>query len=227
MLNPQLNVPVLANAYSQVGAITIQNAFQEDVATALQNELSSLNWVLQIKDYTDTSRLEIPLSEIQNRDNLIDVLYTRKHGIDLNKLFYVRLAVDNQDHLKSGQIGKFYEFMHSDEFIHPIRQIIGKPEIENVWMEATCYDKGCFLGTHSDDHHPDNRVAFVFNLTKIWKPDWGALLLLSPNPQAQPLIIPPLWNSLSMFNVPVQHTLTCVSAAATEHRYSITGWLRP
>lgn len=227
MLNPQLNIPVLANAYSQMGAISIQNAFQEEVANALQNELSELNWILQIKDYTQTDRLEIPLSEIENKDNLVDVLYSRKHDIDLDKLFYIRLAVDNQDDLKSGHIGELSKFMNSDEFIHPMRQIVGNPEINNVWMEATCYDKGCFLGSHCDDHHPDNRVAFVYNLTKTWKLDWGALLLLEANPNGQPIIVPPVWNSLSMFNVPVSHTVSCVSAAATEHRYSITGWLRP
>jgi Rps23 Pro-64 3,4-dihydroxylase Tpa1-like proline 4-hydroxylase len=92
-------------------------------------------------------------------------------------------------------------------------------------MEATCYLSCCFLGGHRDDHHAANRVAFVYNLTPHWQMDWGGLLMLT-NQNAQPSIVPPLWNSLAMFTVPRDHFVTAVSPAAREGRYSITGWLR-
>jgi Rps23 Pro-64 3,4-dihydroxylase Tpa1-like proline 4-hydroxylase len=221
----QPDIAGFANAFASNGVLTIRNLLPEALATSVEQELAALDWVLQVKDYGQASRLEIPLSDIANRDNLVAVLYDRKHDIDLDKLFYIRLAAAYED-LKSDALVRTTEFLNSENFIQACRQIVQMPDITHTWLEATCYDKGCFLANHRDDHHADNRVALVLNLTRTWKLDWGGLLMLETRPDAQPVIVPPLWNSLSLFRIPVNHTVTAVSQAATEHRYSLTGWLR-
>ena len=225
-MQQQAGLTDFANAFAQNGAITMNNILPEELAKSLHDEFNHLNWVLQVEDYSHTDQLQIPLGQISNRDNLVEVLYDREHGLDLNNLFFIRLAVATED-LKSESLIQVREFLNSENFIHSCRVIVGMEDINHAWIEATCYDKGCFLGSHFDDHHPDNRVAFVLNLTRNWKLDWGGLLLLETSPDRQPVIIPPLWNSLSMFRIPVNHTVTSVAQSATEHRYSITGWLRP
>ena len=118
------------------------------------------------------------------------------------------------------------DLIGSESFLDKIRMISSRQDIQTSWIEATCYDKNCFLGAHRDDHHPDNKIAFVLNLTREWKLDWGGLLMLQLREHQPPVIVPPTWNSLSMFNVPVDHTVSCVSPHATGRRYSLTGWFR-
>jgi len=221
----QPDIAGFTSTFASHGALTITNLLPEELAASAEQELESLNWVLQVKDYSQTSRLEIPVADIPNRDNLVSVLYDRKHDIDLDNLFYIRLAVA-QEELVSPGLQQMVGFLNSPNFVQTCAQIVQMPDLTHTWLEATCYDKACFLANHRDDHHPDNRVALVLNLTRTWKLDWGGLLLLENQPDAPPLIVPPHWNSLSLFRIPVNHTVTPVSQAASERRYSITGWLR-
>lgn len=215
-----------AGAFAQHGIVSMANILPEDLADRMYGEFGEVDWILQIKDYTLASCLEIPLSEVPNPDNLVEVLYSRKHELDLDKLFYIRLVAP-ADTLKTGALKQIIAFLNSAQFISSCRAIVGMDDINRAWVEATCYDKACFLGAHMDDHHPDNRVAFVLNLTRVWKLDWGGLLLLQNDPGNPPLLLPPAWNSLTLFRIPVNHTVTSVAQHAQGHRYSITGWLRP
>ncbi len=222
----QPDISAFSQAFSQNGLLTLQNILPEELALRVADEFNSLEWKLQIKDYTQEAQLDIPLSEVTNRDNLIDVIYSKKHSLDLSQLFYIRLVVDSE-FLITDAMQQVIHFLNSEGMLTQIKAITGIPDINQTWLEATCYDKGCFLGNHKDDHHPDNRLAFVLNFTRNWKTDWGGLLLLEKDPNSQPLLIPPIWNSLTIFKVPIQHTVTAVTQAATEHRYSVTGWFRP
>ena len=224
MQQPDINA--FAQMFAQYGVLSLDNLLPAELVDNLYEEFATLDWQLQIKDYSQTTQFELPLSEVPNRDNLIEVLYSKKHDIDLNDLFYIRLAVDH-DNLTSKNMMQVTEFLNGENFINTCRKIVGMDDINRSWLEATCYDKGCFLGNHRDDHHPDNRVALILNLTRNWKTDWGGLLMIETIPNSQPTIIPPKWNSLSLMRIPVNHTVTCVNQAASEHRYSITGWLRP
>jgi len=215
-----------ASNFDRNGILTMANILPGDLANSMYEEFDKVTWILEIKDYSQRESLAIPLSEVTNSDNLVEVLYSRKHHIDLNDLFFIRLTASAAD-LKTKSLKQIVDFLNSDRFIGSCRAIVGMDDINRAWVEATCYDKGCFLGTHLDDHHPDNRVAFVLNLTRNWRLDWGGLLLLQKTPGTQPLLLPPLWNSLTLFRVPVSHTVTSVAQHAKERRYSITGWLRP
>lgn len=226
MLNPALNIAQLQQAYRQQQALAIQNVLLPDVAQRIHAELQSLDWVLEINDYDNgTPRLRIPLREVRNpQGSLLNVLDEVPNHIRRDRLFYMRLNVDGTE-FTTPALSEFSTYLNSDEFLSRMRQLVGMPAITHTWMEATCYTGCCFLGGHRDDHHASNRVAFVFNLTAQWQLDWGGLLMLT-NPNMQPVIVPPLWNSLSLFTVPRDHLVSAVSPAATGGRYSITGWLR-
>jgi len=225
MLNSALNIPQLQHIFSQQRAISIQNILQPQHAESIHKSLQKLDWYLEINDYEPGSRLRIPLTDLKHPNApLLNVLDEVDHQLNRKKLFYMRLNVDGID-FKDDILGEFSNYLNSDEFLGPMRQLTGMPVITHCWMEATCYKSCCFLGGHRDDHHANNRVAFVFNLTPYWQLDWGGLLMLT-NPNSHPIIVPPLWNSLSMFVVPRDHLVSAVSPGAQSERYSVTGWLR-
>lgn len=225
MLNPALNLDQLTRFYAQHQAISIQNVLAPDIAKEIHEALTQLNWNLEINDYNPTPRLRIPLASIRNPDApLMNVLDEIPNNVDRDKLFYMRLNIDGNDFTNPLLI-RFSEFLNSEEFLAPFRRVVGNPAINHCWMEATCYRPSCFLGGHRDDHHANNRVAFVFNLTPYWQMDWGGILMLA-QPNTQPAMVPVLWNSLSLFTVPRDHFVSAVSPAARGSRYSITGWLR-
>lgn len=223
MLNQNLNIPYLNRAYVQNGALSVQNILKPDVAQTIHDALLALDWILEISDYVQSAKLRIPRRMLGNPDNLLSALDSVPHSLDRSRLFFMRLVVE--DACFSPALTEFRQFLKSEQFIDVIRDITGKKELTHSWLEATCYDKCCFLGGHKDDHHSGNLVAFVLNLTPHWQLDWGGLLMLR-FPNVPPVIVPPAWNSLSMFNVPLDHLVSCVSPAATEKRYSITGWFR-
>jgi SM-20-related protein len=224
MLNQNLNIPALKNAYAQHGALSVQNILEPGVAQSIHGALAEQDWILEISDYVQSAKLRVPCRSLEKPDDLLSALETIPHNLDRDKLFFMRLCVPDED-FNRPELSEFSRFLKSEPFLNVMREITGRMEITHSWLEATCYDKCCFLGGHKDDHHPDNLVAFVLNLTPQWQLDWGGLLMLL-FPNMPPTIVPPIWNSLSMFNVPLDHLVSCVSPAAMQKRYSITGWFR-
>jgi hypothetical protein len=224
MFNPQLNLPALAEAYSRRSALSIQNILLPEVAQGLHDALVAQPWHLEIKDYVQSEKLRVPLTPDLPRDHLLGALDRFPNGLDRERLFFMRLAAERQE-FAAPLLAEFAAFIQSEGFLAPMRTLTGKPEATHCWVEATCYERCCFLGGHRDDHHPDNLVAFVFNLTPYWQLDWGGLLMLQYG-DIPPVIVPPMWNSLSLFTVPLDHLVSAVSPGAQGRRYSLTGWLR-
>ena len=225
MLSTQLNLPALREVYARHGALSIQNAFRPEVAENIHNALLGLDWLIEIKDYSPNPSFRIPLRNFSGARNLSRAIEELEHGLNRYKLFFLRLCAEREQ-FADPVLTRFSDYLDSEEFLSVMRAVTGIDSISHTWVEATCYDKGCFLGGHRDDHHPNNAVAFVFNCTRHWQLDWGGLLMLLSAANQHPVIIPPLWNSLSLFTVPLDHLVSCVSPAATAKRYSITGWLR-
>jgi len=224
MLTKQLDIESMSRAYAANQAIVIRNILDSAAAERLSHALTTAPWYLEIKDYRQAEMLRVPVSEVPDRAHLLGILDSVRHQLDIDRLFFVRLALADTE-FGDTALAEFRRFIDSEGFLDVMRRITGKAGVDRVWAEATCYEKCCFLGGHRDDHHPDNVVAFVFNMSKEWVLDWGGLLMLS-TPNAPPTILPPIYNSLAMFTVPRDHHVSAVSPAATGQRLSVTGWLR-
>ena len=75
------------------------------------------------------------------------------------------------------------------------------------------------------DVNEGRRYAFVINLSREWKPDWGGQLqFIDDATGAITDAFLPRWNSLSLFRVPQTHQVTLVSPWAARPRHAITGW---
>jgi SAM-dependent methyltransferase len=110
-----------------------------------------------------------------------------------------------------------------------IRHISDEMEIPLSKLElhfASCYEPGDFLSAHTDKGN--GKVAFVWNLTKNWRPQYGGLLhLLSSDWARIESTINPAFNSLVLFDVRGEgraHFVSEVIAGVTEKRLAISGW---
>ncbi len=83
------------------------------------------------------------------------------------------------------------------------------------------YNQGDFLSTHHDENKGD--VAFVLNLTKNWRPEYGGLFHMNNN------YITPEFNSLMFFELGEKgedHFVSEVSHRAPHPRLAFSGWFR-
>lgn len=119
------------------------------------------------------------------------------------------------------------DFLNSPEFIAFARELTGDPAIRMVSAIAARYRPGHFLNLHNDKSGEEDRAfAYVINLSRHWRADWGGLLQFLDEDQNVTETFTPHWNSLSLFRVPQAHQVSLLSPWAGEDRYSITGWFR-
>ncbi|MBS7457146.1 2OG-Fe(II) oxygenase [Coralloluteibacterium stylophorae] len=118
------------------------------------------------------------------------------------------------------------EFLNSPQFLAFARYITGDDGIVRADAQATRYRPGQFLLPHSDENRGDDRrYAYVINLSRQWRADWGGLLqFLDARGEVEATFLP-LWNSLSLFKVPAEHLVSLVAPWAAQPRLAITGWL--
>ena len=86
------------------------------------------------------------------------------------------------------------DFLNSPGLLGFVREITGLQEIVWADAQATLYRPGDFLNVHDDEAGGRKRlVAYVLNLTPIWRPDWGgALNFLGPTGHVEEGYVPDL-----------------------------------
>lgn len=87
------------------------------------------------------------------------------------------------------------------------------------------YEVGSYLNRHTDMSETGNRsIAFVYNLTPEWNPEWGGLFHLQKQNTYE--TVSPIFNSLVLFKVPNNHFVSEISQRAERARLSFSGWLK-
>ncbi|WP_375205661.1 2OG-Fe(II) oxygenase [Hyphococcus sp.] len=118
-------------------------------------------------------------------------------------------------------------FLNSEPYLNFVRRVTGFDDIAFADAQATLYGPGHFLTLHNDAVEGKNRrAAFVVNLTKKWRQDWGGYLNFFDEEGHIEGAFMPTFNTLNMFAVPAAHSVGLVSPFAGAVRISITGWLR-
>lgn len=90
------------------------------------------------------------------------------------------------------------------------------------------YRFGDFLSPHCDKNN--GRIAFVLNLTKNWKPQYGGILHIMNQDRTEIIrSIVPKFNSLVLFYIPpengIPHFVSHININNNGlYRYAITGW---
>lgn len=116
------------------------------------------------------------------------------------------------------------EFVNSPALLGFIREVTVLPDIVWADAQATLYRPGDFLTVHDDETGGYKRlVAYVLNLTPVWRVDWGGTLnFLAPNGHIEEAFVP-TFNALNLFRVPAKHFVGAVAPYGGQ-RYSVTGW---
>jgi len=118
----------------------------------------------------------------------------------------------------------FEGFLDSEPFLEFARRLTGAADIGWVEATGTCFRPGHFLAPHDDSAASSRRVAYVFNMTKTWRPEWGGLLefLDAHGHVAEGYV--PRFNSFNLFKVPQAHLVSCVAPFAPVPRVAVSGW---
>ncbi len=129
--------------------------------------------------------------------------------------------------LPDGLLRRVFEFLNSPPFLEFVRAVTGDDTIKFTDAQATKYEPGHFLTVHDDNVSGKNRCcAYVLNLTREWRADWGGLLQFYDSNGHIIEAFTPVFNALNIFSVPQKHSVSAVAPFAGAPRYSITGWLR-
>lgn len=123
---------------------------------------------------------------------------------------------------------RLLEWINTPLVLDAVRRITGIPGLVKADAQATLYRPGHFLTLHNDagDAAEHRRVAYVLNLTRDWKADWGGLLQFLDADGAVTESWVPGFNVLALFRVPVLHAVSYVTPFAGAPRFAITGWFR-
>lgn len=102
--------------------------------------------------------------------------------------------------------------------------VIKYSNLENPYIFETfisAYSPGDFLSTHTDENRG---VAFIYNLTQNWLPEYGGCLHLLGE---EPKVIYPKFNALVLMQLGdkgVPHFVSEVSSYAPHARVAVSGW---
>lgn len=124
-------------------------------------------------------------------------------------------------------ISEVFRWLNTPAVLDWFRKLSGRDDIRWVDAQATLYQSGNFLKSHSDKDDEGARVAaYVLNFTKLWERDWGGYLQFYNEDHDIELALRPIFNAINVFLVPTDHSVGIVSPFAYGDRLSVTGWLR-
>lgn len=118
------------------------------------------------------------------------------------------------------------DIFSSDNLYNLIDDVTGNKPQSYSQLFLSQYVKNCFLAPHSDINR--GKFAFVLNLTKDWKPQYGGVLHFLDDKRENIVdSYVPKFNSLIIFEVPKTGIPHFVSHVVHEKkkRFAITGWL--
>lgn len=121
----------------------------------------------------------------------------------------------------------FLEHLNTESTLDFVRHVSGIDALIKADGQATIFAPGHFLA-HHDDHveNEGRRVAYVLNLAREWRPDWGGYLLFHDEDGDIVAGLRPRFNTLNLFRVPVRHSVSYVPPFAPVERFAISGWFR-
>lgn len=227
-LNPALDIERLQDEFRVHRRLLIRDFFRPDVAEALARAVEAIDWSLCYRDAQGDRRLtgdQLRSLDGSQRAYLVDgIVEVARRQFQFS--FFTDSLADALQRGDEGLLARFIRYMADDAFLSVMRQITGIPDVNRVYAQATMYAPGSFLLAH-DDHvdAEERRLAYVINLTRQWRPDWGGLLHFSRPDGTVSDTFFPHFNSMSVFAVPQTHFVSYVPPFAQGERQAITGWL--
>lgn len=231
-LNPDLDVETLAQVYRAQRRVRIQGLLVGKGAELLHSYLDEqddwwhlINTPEGVIEMTRSARARM---SGKRRAALDAKVYAgARHGFQYR---YEGLRVPDDPEMFDKQddpLTQFAKLMSSKAMLAMLRAVTGHGELSFTDGHATAYGPGDFLTGHDDNVAGKKRLsAYVFGLTRGWRLEWGGLLLFHGPDDHLVTGHVPCFNTLDLFAVPQQHSVSAVTPAAPVRRYAVTGWLR-
>lgn len=232
MLNPRLDPNELEARFRSHPRMQIADVLQPEVASALHECLDrEVPWTLAfIGDDGPTTMPEQAFRAMvaKERERLRETINARaKRQFQFLYNSYMMVTAYKEGRDPGLLLHRFLEFLNSAPFLQFARHVTGMERIRKADAQATRYLPGHFLTRHNDITPEQGReVAYVMNLTRDWRTEWGGLLQFMNDEGEVIDTFMPRFNSLTLFRVPMYHCVSCVAPYAARPRYAITGWLR-
>jgi len=231
-INPVIDRKSAREFYDRFGWIQVHDLLNPESADMLENILAtSTPWELVLHQ-KDAPPRRITQAEFRNlspeaANKLVGETVMRA-GWEFSYIYMtyqiIQAYLEKRD--EGHPLHQLAEFMNSAEMIDLMREITGHDDVVKVDAQATLYRPGDFLALHDDADQPYRRAAYTLGMTRNWRGDWGGQLLMhSPNMDIIRGLLP-RFNTLTIFKVPLRHSVAQVSSYAQRGRFSITGWMR-
>lgn len=228
MISNEIDIEHWRHALAQRSRIQIPGFLQPAAADALARELAeAVPW--QMAERSEGESRTTPRGAYPDDAEFARLLqrgYARaadSYQFAYDSYMLVKAAMEgwDPDLLVHGVL----RFFNTPQFIEFARHLTDDPGITHATAQCTRYRPGHYLLPHEDlDVSEGRRYAFVVNLGRDWRPDWGGQLQFLDAGDAVVDTFLPRWNSLSLFRVPQRHQVTLVAPWAARPRHAITGW---
>ena len=226
LLNPDLDIGALAadwrvderlriadilpSDYADEMRLTLEKQVQFNVVLARDGKMAAIA-PEQLNQLSQENRQQLQQQMMQDAQKGVGYFY---HGHHLNQT--------TNEALK-----EFLKRLNAPGTIDTIKKLTGIQDITHADAQATQYIPGHYLTRHRDVIEGESRrLAYVFNLTPKWHPDWGGLLQFYEEDGTPRDAWAPAMNVLSIFDVRHIHAVTYVTPFAGAARHAITGWFR-
>lgn len=231
-LNPALNIAPYARAYAENKVVQVPNLFDDAVADEIERILLSLPWRLVCQDdsrknvfFTREQLKAMPAEERRRLEDGIRRRAADNFGFTYFTYPMIHAALSGWD--RGHPIHTLTQFLNSPEFIAFARQIIDCPRLSKIDAQASNYQPGHFLTRHIDDGlKKERRAAYTLGFSRNWQTDWGGLLMFLDDKFDVTRAFVPRFNTLSVFDGLMLHSVSSVTPFAAAPRLSVVGWFR-
>lgn len=229
-INPDLDLEALARTYAEekrvriygllsVGAVELHE--QLETRQDWIHLISSADGVIELDRRARAEMSARRWAEIEAAANL-----RARTGFQY-RYFGLRVPNEKERGGRHDLLSEFSRLMQSKPMLDLLRAVTRHDGVAFTDGHATAYGPGDFLTGHDDDVAGKNRLAaYVYGLTPNWRLEWGGLLLFHGHMDRTASGLVPRFNTLDLFAVPQQHSVSQVTASASHRRFAVTGWLR-
>ncbi|MGK2286209.1 2OG-Fe(II) oxygenase [Pedomonas sp. V897] len=232
-INPELDLDALRAEFARNRRIQIRNVLAPETAERLYFALArETPYGLAYNENGEPrfiSREELAKLPPQEQHQLISGILQRAGNGEYSYAYNCYPILD--DYLANRNrhlyVHRWIEYVNSDAVTGLVRHVTGFDDLLKADAQATYYSRNQFLFLHTDSHVQDGwRVAYVLNMCKEWKEDFGGYLLFYDDEGNVTQGFKPAFNTLNMFAVPQRHSVSYVPTFAPPGRFALTGWFR-
>lgn len=227
------DMDALCARVTKAGRVQARRFLEAQSATRLAEDLTTrADWRLTYnagENAYEATQDEVAAAGTAQMDALVQSVYER--GRENFQYLFEHDPVSER--LRRGEsevaLKGVHDWLNSGPFVAFLQDLTGVDAGPDAHVDVyvTRYSAGHFLSRHDDSYaRADRRAAFVINLSRDWRPDWGGQLAFFDENGDIENAFTPAFNVLNVFVIPADHSVLPVAPFAGGQRLSISGWLR-